>query len=326
MEPKSVGGDVAQKHGEIGSRSGGPLPPFAALRAFDAVFRVGGIRKAAMQLGVNHAVVSRHIKQLEDWLGVPLVARNGNRLLLTEEGARYHTRIASAFAEMQLATDELIGLRDSAPLRLHCVPGLSIQWLSGQLAAFERAYPECRVELKPTDAPANLAIHEADADIRYHRDDDPEPSGGRGLRCFDLARPAILAVASPAMAANLNARADEILEWPFLHEEDDREWRAWLRLNGVTPPQKLPGLLCWHAHLAIDAARQGRGVALASRFLIETDLIAGSLAPIRLPEFHTVPLGGYVLTAREDRWSNPILARLRDFLRTHAALLESDHG
>jgi len=40
------------------------LPPFAALRAFEAVGREGGIRKAAASLGIDHAVISRHIRQL----------------------------------------------------------------------------------------------------------------------------------------------------------------------------------------------------------------------------------------------------------------------
>jgi DNA-binding transcriptional LysR family regulator len=299
------------------------LPPFAALRAFDAVFRTGGIRKAASSLGLNHAVVSRHIRSLEDWVGLPLVARNGNRLTLTEDGSRYHARISAAFAEMVLATEELGGRRDNAPLRLSCVPGLAIQWLSHQLAEFERSHPGARVELKPTDAPSNLSIHETDADIRYYRDNDRNLPGGRGLRCFELARPEILAVTSSKLAAELQEA--DVLDWPLLHEENDCEWRAWLSLSGLQVRDNLPGLLCWHAHLAIAAAREGRGVALASRFLIDADLREGTLAPLSLPGVQPVVLGAYVLIAREDRWTTPILAKLREFLRMRAAELAHGH-
>lgn len=315
----NIGASSAAEPDRVTPAIDGPLPPFASLRAFEAVFRLGGIRKAATHLGLNHAVVSRHVKQLEEWLGGPLISRAGNRLALTEEGQRYHARVAAAFAELQLATSEFGGRRAAGPLRLWCIPGLSIQWLSAQLAEFERAHPDFAVELKPTDNPANLSIHEADADIRYYRDDDPEPPGGRGLRCFELARPQVLAVASPAVAAELGApERIDARHIPFLHEEDDREWRGWLRLNGVQTPERLDGQRCWHAHLALAAARQGRGVALASRFLVDADLEQGTLVRLAIPHLRPVVLGGYVLVAREDRWSIPVLSALRHFLRRRA--------
>ncbi len=294
------------------------LPPFAALRAFEAVFRRGGIRRAAEQLGVDHAVISRHIKLLEEWFGVALIARSGNRLTLTPAGKRYHARIAAAFAELTLATEELTDARENAPLRLWCVPGLSIQWLTAQLGEFELE-TGMRVELKPTDIAPNLSVHEADADIRYYRDDDPQNAPERALRRFELARPEVIPVASPALAAELEAKGSgAILDWPFLHEENDQEWKAWLRLNGIAPPEPVPGALCWHAHLAIAAARQGRGVVLASRFLIEDDLEQGSLVPVGAPALRPMVLGGYVMVAREDRWSMPTLAKLRHFLHARA--------
>ena len=36
------------------------LPPFEGLRAFDAIARLGGVRKAAKWLDRDHAVLSRH--------------------------------------------------------------------------------------------------------------------------------------------------------------------------------------------------------------------------------------------------------------------------
>ena len=64
------------------------VPPFAALRAFEAVGRLGGIRRAAEDLGTSHSIVSRHLQALEALTGAPLVDRKAGRL--TEAGARYH--------------------------------------------------------------------------------------------------------------------------------------------------------------------------------------------------------------------------------------------
>jgi len=312
---------------EVAKTSYGRLPPFAALRAFDAVFRYGGIRKAAPELGLHHAVVSRHIRLLEDWVGLSLVERVGNRLVLTEEGARYHARIAASFAEMQFATDELMGRRDDAPLRICCIPGFATQWLASELARFERDFPGYRVELKPTEQSANLLLHEADVDIRFYRDDRTQP-GGRGLMAYELARPVLLPLASPEVAQTLAADRDAqaYLRWPFIHDDDDSEWRYWFGLNGIAFQGALPGMLCWHSNLAVAAAREGRGVVLASRFLVADDLREGKLAQLRTEGISPRAVGHYALVAREDRWSMPALARLRQFLRERAALVAASEN
>lgn len=295
------------------------FPSFASLRAFEAVFRHGGIRKAAEQLNHNHAVVSRHIRSLEDWFGVALVVRSGNRLFLTEAGAKYHVRISAALAEMVSATDELVESRDSKPLKIWCVPGFTTQWLARHLAEFERANPDCKVELKPTDTQANLLVHEADADIRLFF--ESATSLPRGLRAYELARPELLPLASPELAAELerHAQPGSCLQWPFLHDTDDSEWRAWLHKNGHDVPEVLPGTKYWHSHLTIAAAREGRGVVIASKFLVDRDLKERSLAKIELPDAQPVIIGGYFLVAREDRWSHPTLIQLRNFLRQKMA-------
>lgn len=70
------------------------LPPFAAIRAFDAVAHHGGIRRAAIALDRDHAAVSRQLRALEDWLGVALFDRASG--LLTPTGERYQRRIGRA--------------------------------------------------------------------------------------------------------------------------------------------------------------------------------------------------------------------------------------
>lgn len=299
------------------SRSG--LPPFAAMRAFEAVFRVGGIRRAAAELRVSHAVVSRHLRTLESWLGTPIFERSGNRLVLTANGVDYHQRVSAAIAELSLATREICSRHDRGHLLLYCVPGLAIQWLSGQLAEFERERPEFSIELKPSDRLPNLVVHEADADIRYVLDEQNfQPA--KGLRAFILSRPDVIAVANPEIAARANRLTSpaDLLGETLLHVEHQGEWRSWLAANGVVVPDELPGLLCWHAHLAIDAAKLGRGIAVATRFLVDNDLKQSALEEVRIPGANPVVLGEYVLFAREDRWSFPPLVRLREFLRDQA--------
>ncbi len=62
------------------------LPSLSSLRAFAAVADTGSYTQAATALNVSHAAVSQQVKALEERLGVPLVARDGRGITLTEEG------------------------------------------------------------------------------------------------------------------------------------------------------------------------------------------------------------------------------------------------
>jgi LysR family transcriptional regulator, glycine cleavage system transcriptional activator len=81
------------------------LPPLAALRAFEATARLGGLARAAAALNVSTSAVSHQIKGLEESLGVRLLDRGmgvggirvtlaGTKLLVAASSAltRWRTR------------------------------------------------------------------------------------------------------------------------------------------------------------------------------------------------------------------------------------------
>ncbi len=49
-----------------------------ALRAFEATARLRSFSAAATELSVTHGAVSRHIRLLEDSLGLPLLKRSAH--------------------------------------------------------------------------------------------------------------------------------------------------------------------------------------------------------------------------------------------------------
>ena len=94
------------------------LPPFETLRAFDAIARLGGVRKAALYLSRNHAVISRHLRAIEEWTGTKLIQRTAAGSVLTEDGVRYHRDIASALDLIARATVDLIQRGDQRSVDL----------------------------------------------------------------------------------------------------------------------------------------------------------------------------------------------------------------
>ena len=304
------------------------LPPFAALRAFEAVGRLGGIRRAAQALGLDHAVVSRHLRGLEERLGVQLVRRSKGSVTLTPEGARFHARVSTAIAELMSATAAAMQAGADRRLRIHCVPGLASQWLMSRLTGFQTTHPDIELELQSSHQSPDFARDEADADIRYVAGSDPAPATGvrEGLRRIELARPAVLAVASPTLLASLPPvrAAVDLPKLPLLHEEDEAQWRAWLAAYGVQPTEPLRGPRLWPAQITLEAARRGQGIALANRLLLTEDLAAGRLAIVwpAAGGADEVALGAYVFTARADRWQSPAVARFRRWVRAAMAAPE----
>jgi len=291
------------------------IPPFAALRAFEAIGRLGGVRRAAASLGLDHAVVSRHLRALEEWSGVRLVDRLHGGGRLTAEGAVYHSRISSALAEIANATADLMHQSHHDRLNIWCVPGFASQWLLSRLGGFRASHPDLDMEFHPTDIAPDFARHEADADLRYvvaGKIGETTP----GVRTIEIARPLVFPVGSPSLVAQLNAEIvtpQDLLRAPLLHEDSDDEWRGWLVANKVDPGARIPGPRLWHAHLTLDAARRGEGLALANSFLLGDDLETGRLVPFGVGT--PVALGAYMLFARKDRWDSPAVVRFRRWLQ-----------
>lgn len=65
-----------------------PLPPLAALRAFESAARLQSVSRAAQELHVTHGAISRHVRTLEQSLETALFSRQGRGLVLTAAGTR----------------------------------------------------------------------------------------------------------------------------------------------------------------------------------------------------------------------------------------------
>jgi len=208
-------------------------------------------------------------------------------------------------------------------LRIWCMPGFALGWLTARLPQFQALVPQVELVLRPHDTSPDFTRYEAEVDLHYFAGLDPVQLPGHcEARRIEIARPDVFPVASPQLARSLRpiARIEDLLDAPLLHEESAAHWRSWFSACGIACPESLPGPRLWQAHLAIEAARHGQGVALANPFLLGDDLATGRLVPVLDKHLGgRIPLGVYAFTARADRWHSPTVAQLRRWLLVEIA-------
>ncbi|MBZ6378526.1 hypothetical protein B5C34_12440 [Pacificimonas flava] len=294
------------------------LPPFEALRAFDAVARLGGIRRAARWLSRDHAVVSRHLRVIETWSGVKLVDRTPAGVVLTEAGRVYHKALACALDDIAHATLDLLNQGQHNRLVVWSSPGFALHWLSRRLNEFERKVPGLDIEVRPADSSPDFASHQADIDIRFVATYEDELDDNPALRHEPIAEAEIIAVASRAYRDEQPSvkSPSDLLQHQLLHESGYTNWEEWLKSYGVDTEGKVTGPRLWQGHLTMDAAHHGNGIALANTLVARAELESGALVNMAAnkPEFPR-RTGQYVLIARKDRWNDSLVRRFRGWLK-----------
>ncbi|HZA67907.1 MAG TPA: LysR family transcriptional regulator, partial [Geminicoccaceae bacterium] len=126
------------------------LPPLPCLRAFEAVVRHRSVTRAAAELGVTQPAVSQRLRQLEAFMGRPLVRRDAGGIAITGEGKAYGVRLERAFAEIHAATEELRTARAERALTISVLATFAQRWLIPRLAGFQAAHPEIEIRLLAT--------------------------------------------------------------------------------------------------------------------------------------------------------------------------------
>lgn len=142
--------------------------PLNALRAFAIVHREGGIRAAARVLGITHSSVSRHVRELEAWVGVPLLepGRPHRALAFTVHG---DTLGQAALSGLQALADVVASLREARPpnaVTVSATPSFAARWLLPRMADFNARNPWVELSVIAEQKPHPLPEQGADVAIR----------------------------------------------------------------------------------------------------------------------------------------------------------------
>lgn len=285
------------------------IPPFAAVRAFEAAARDGNLRDAAEQLALTPSAVSHQIRALEQYLDRALFRRSPKGLVLTPEGQLYFEEVAAALDQIERATRRAIRPTSGNTIRLCCYISLTQSWFLPRLAALRRALPDLDLRLISLIDP--FEADPGDVDLVLASLDSPPP----GKHVDPLIEEEIFPVASPALARReALAAPEDLARLPLLAcygNEDD--WPQWALTAGL-PPRSLPppAMLFETQALLQDAAAAGLGVALARLPFVADELAGGRLErPFAVSHFSGQ---SYCLIGDPQRVEEPPLASFRDWI------------
>lgn len=141
---------------------------FDNMRAFAKVVKSGSFTGAAALLGISASMVSQHVKDLEERLGVRLLNRTTRKVSLTEVGRAYYERCTGLLTDLE-ETERAVSDMHAAPrgdLRVNATPCLGAYCLGPAIADFAARFPNISVELMVSDRLVDMIEEGFDVSVR----------------------------------------------------------------------------------------------------------------------------------------------------------------
>ncbi|MBK0401011.1 LysR family transcriptional regulator [Limibaculum sp. M0105] len=253
------------------------LPPLDALLFFEAAARRGGFTAAAGELNVTQAAVSKRVKALEERLGAPLFHRRGRAVTLTAEGRLLHARTAEALDYLSAAC-AAVADAGTASVTVAANVAVSHYWLGPRITEYQLGADAAPVRLVSSDRTEDQL--DASVSMAVHYGLAPPP-GWDGTPLF---AEVLVPLVAPGRVSD--ARRGPLLDYER-QGPDWVNWGVWLAQSPGTEFEATPVLGLGSYVRAIDAAVQGKGVALGSPGLLAGEIASGRLVPLPGTAFAT---------------------------------------
>lgn len=263
-----------------------PIPPVSVLRSFVAAVQFKNFSKAAAHLGVSQSAISHSIKDLEIIIGKQLFTRTARRTHPTADALVLYEAVQHGLKIIHSAVNYCRSSGNENELVVSCFPGFAVKWLFPRLINFDHSYPDMAMSMRTLGTTREIRDDEADIVIHY------------GLSAYEnfsvekLPDERLIPVCSPDYLANappLSSPAD-LHRHTLLCDEmpstlrSQPSWSYWLEhhelATAFVPKYRHFG----QANMVIQAALEGRGVALGRTLLVVDDMKNGKLiAPFGAP-------------------------------------------
>lgn len=291
------------------------LPPFSALRAFEAAARHDNFSRAAEELHLTHGAVSHQVRALEQELGTPLFARNGRHVKVTADGLRFAQILGKVFADITTAADALRPEQRCRRLTVSAIPSFAARWLAPRLGQFIDLHPDIEVVLQASGQLQDLARDAIDVGIRFGRGKYP------GLVVERLMGDIYYPVASPGYRGGQLPRTPEALAQATLLRSNE-PWLPWFQAAGLPLAEPSGGVMFEDLSMLIRSAVDGNGVALVRHVMAMQEIASGQL--LRLFELAVPSPDDYYFVSPPGAAAKPQVQAFRAWLLAEIAKFQAE--
>jgi DNA-binding transcriptional LysR family regulator len=256
------------------------------LRVFYAVAQAESFTKAAESLHLTQSGISKHIKAMEEEIGVPLFEREPRKVSLTQAGeVLYETaqEVLGSVVSAEQRIQELAGLRGgrlrvgaSFPVGLYVLPRL--------LAAYRKEHPAIEVTLAiATTASIEAKVLDNKLDFGLVSADVHHPR----LLTFAFMTDELVVIVPPEhkWANRRNIKAQDLAEETFIVAARGAGARATveekLKAKGIVLTNILDFVNVEGVKHAVEA---GLGISVQPRGVVQREIEAGTLTAVRLAD------------------------------------------
>lgn len=292
------------------------LPSPNSLLVFEAAGRTLNFTRAAEELHVSQAAISKQVKYLEDYLECELFERSGRRVVLTSMGKQLHQKVSASFNYLAGAVEELTDTDDQPVLTLAANTAVSHYWLGAAISAYQQRHPqqELNIRVVTSDTTEDLFAEEINIAIAY------EPGLRSDWQMELLFAEELYPVTSPDYLQRHpfeGTRPEALLTHKLLDFEQIEpnwiNWKVWLDALDIDPTGLDVSSLFNNYIMLIDAAKRGQGIALGSRYLMDDKLARGDL--VRVGKTSMKSGRNYWIALNNSRPLSRKVLAVYDFLR-----------
>jgi len=258
------------------------------LEVFLSVAKHLNFTRAGEEVHLSQPSVSVRVRRLEEELGTKLFEQLGKRIALTEAGrllVPYAQRVVAALDDARHAVEELQGLeRGTLRIGASTTPGMYL--VPKLVARFKRQHPgvEIRLEIKDT--------RRVEEEIVRNEFDFGFVGGhlaGAEIEVTPWMTDELVLVAPPGhpLARKRRVTLEDLRGRQFISREQGSATQAAVNNKLLASGLPLETVMEMNNPEAVKKAVQGGlGLAFLSRFAVETELKAKTLAAVRVKDFN----------------------------------------
>lgn len=272
------------------------------IEIFLQVVKCQSFSLAARNLNMTAPAVSKHIKKLEEILGVKLLQRTTRQINLTEEGAIYNEKAKKAIEDLDEAKKQIQELKSSpvGTLKINAPMSFGKSFLTKMIADFAVKYPDVKMEIEFDDRNVDMIAEGYDISIRIGFLKDSSLIARKLAPC-----PLILCASKDFINKyGEPKRADELIKFPAIIYNRNNHLKIWQyedQKGNVKIANLQQKFSANNAEMMLEACLNNVGIAILPIFIANDYLKSNKLIRI-LPKYKTSPERGIYAIFPQNRY------------------------